>query len=383
LNTSYHSNTVTSTVDVSLVCRPLRRTLSFIASLTRRRGYCYAGWDFLASKLECSTKTVRRHVARLIASGILRVEQIRNLQPRFFICPESVWNVGTVCPDSVPALPIEGEVKQKSNKQPGRKRTPAPITAQAEASPVVCSSAKPLETEKPQAVETVSVVETETQIGITHLSAISAQEETAEDVAALLRASLDAAGEEMQALESGESLEESAAVYCNKENSEAIITAATHNIAPAAVENMTAAVPALQVRPYSDTPPKPQPQPLTPEQTAIMQALVQAGVAPGQARQMVQRDATKAQEVMKAYRAEVQRGREIESAGGWIWSLWNREGFRYVERGQKAAPSHLAKDQGLRIVPTGTGDRGAAPPASGAEVLAALRRRGFGTSARA
>jgi hypothetical protein len=138
VHTSYHKQNTASTPDASLIARPLRRTLTLIHDLTRKRGYCYAGFRFLADRLSLSFSTIRRHVSRLIALGIVRREDQAGFADRLFICPESAWKMETDCVANGQTLHQSPHCIKQNNKQQTRKRV-----TRAEPSPVVVLSATP------------------------------------------------------------------------------------------------------------------------------------------------------------------------------------------------------------------------------------------------
>jgi hypothetical protein len=138
VHTSYHKQNTASTPDASLIARPLRRTLTLIHDLTRKRGYCYAGFRFLADRLSLSFSTIRRHVSRLIALGIVRREDQAGFADRLFICPESAWKMEADCVTNGQTLHQSPHCIEQNNKQQTRKRV-----TRAEPSPVVVLSATP------------------------------------------------------------------------------------------------------------------------------------------------------------------------------------------------------------------------------------------------
>lgn len=389
-------------LDIATVCRSLRRTLSKIHDLTPLYGFCFACIAKLAKLTNQTPSTVRKHIARLIALGIVRREEVPGYADRLFICPVVAWKNSPRGAQNGPTQPIVERRLEKRDKQTSRERVATPEVGLPPALPVVLSAKASGE-------------------GESHI--IQNDDVVADDphsIAALLRASIEAAENEMQALESGPSVQISA----HGEHIPAICTAGEQmeglemcavldatNLPAAEIPEMLAstfkapndakteqnqanncqkapipppcAYQDTESRRALETSPKPLPQDCTtalpavqsdaipvqcssrqqfekieelgisPEQTTTLGELLQAGVGNRQAEIMARGDARKAQDALKTLRAYLAAGKEVPSPGGLLWSLWNREDFRFVERsaGRSSGPVYV-KDTPYHLAPT-------------------------------
>lgn len=279
---------------------------------------CYAGIKYLADERGREGSTVRRQINEIVAQGMIRKVRTAGGRNLLFICPPSAWNPLPECAENAHTLSIGNPLKALPDKttKPARESSTPSAPSLTLGPPVVVDSAKASETGTETDCDRLRPIETQ---------------ESAEDVAAILAASIGNAEEMMQALGDVETVKESQ-------------TLSHSGIKPSGPESGD---PAAGRREAS---PKPNPQDstdhLTPEQEVILRQLIRSEVAPMQAGLMVRGDASKAEAVLRAFRT----ARGVRDPGAWILSCWRDPEWQApTERRQDASPSPYARHRGLRI----------------------------------
>lgn len=383
----YHSPTVIATVDAridpaSYITPTLRSTFRLIERLTRNKiGSCFASMKSLAAMMGKGDKTARRHVAALCRLNIIRKVLVPGGVTHLFILPPGDWNVypdrSAVCPSNVQTQYTDD--RKRLAKKDKQTRTSTPSRKPVEpAPPVVCQEAKAsfpdaaadeqqeqddqdsaeiasfrafIEEqcgEPIQALEGEVVGSVQNSPEIEHVSARCTEGEQIPP--AVPSASPGGAEGAKQDIPEGPMQAETERLFKNSRRA--------HLKGDSISKEAKNACKKAETPQAFDTSPKPHyqdsPAPLTPEQQAILQALVTAGVAPRQARTMVDSDAQRAEACVKELRREIGRGQVIRDAGGWLMHAFHNQEFRFrsgEERQKRSAPVY-AHELGLRAAPT-------------------------------
>lgn len=313
--------------DPALFLHPrLRATYRIVEALTHNRLHCcYASLEYIARSRGKSTVTARRHIQQLVGLGVLRRRSIPGGIDHLFICPHHEWEVLPDCSenDRTDRSMGNGGSTYGDNKQRKGAEKPKGLP------PVVIHSAKG----SPQGEGMQAPLQDDTP-----------------DLAPFRAFIEQACGEEGENRQPNSLEVESRSVESpafRDQNSPKTNVTILSRETPVSASLSVSPAPGPPAHLPSTSPTST----LTPEQTAILRQLLTAGVGQRQAHEMAQRDAQKANMCLIALEAALQRGQDIGSPGGWLWSAWNNEEFRYVERRQEKRGPVYAKDAGLVIAP--------------------------------